>query len=34
MTSQPGQQTTAIHTLTNKARSKGNQAMKAGELLE
>ena len=34
MTSQPGQQTTAIHALSNKARSKGNQAIKAGELLE
>ena len=34
MTSQPGQQTIAIHTLTNISRSKGNQAMKFGQLIE
>ena len=34
MTSQPGQQTIAIHLLTNISRSKGNQAMKLGQLIE
>ena len=34
MTSQPGQQTTAIHILTNISRSKGNQAMKLDQLIE
>ena len=34
MTSQPGQQTTAIHILTNISRSKGNQAMKLGQLID
>ena len=34
MTSQPGQQTTAIHMLTNISRSKGNQVMKFGQLIE
>ena len=34
MTSQPGWQTIAIHILTNISRSKGNQAMKFGQLTE
>ena len=34
MTSQSGQQTTAIHMLTNISRSKGNQVMKFGQLIE
>ena len=34
MTSQPGQQTIAIHILTNISRSKGNQATKFGQLIE
>ena len=32
--SQPGQQTIAIHVLPNISRSKGNQAMKFGLLIE
>ena len=32
MTSQPSEQTTAIHILTNISRSKANQAMKFGRL--
>ena len=34
MTSQPGQQTIAIHVLTNISKSKDNQAMKFGQLIE
>ena len=34
MTSQPGQQTIAVHILTKISRSKGNQAMKLGQLTE
>ena len=34
MTSQPGQQTIAIHTLPNISRSKGNQTMKFNQLIE
>ena len=34
MTSQPGQQTIVIHILPNILRSKGNQAMKFGQLTE
>ena len=34
MTSQHGQQTIAIHILTNISRSKGNQAMIFGQLIE
>ena len=34
MTSQPGQQTIVIHTLLNISRSKGNQTMKFGPLIE
>ena len=34
MTSQPGNQTIAIHILTNISRSKGNQRMKYGQLIE
>ena len=34
MTSQPGQQIIAIHILPNILRSKGNQAMKFGQLIE
>ena len=34
MTSQPGQQTIAIHILPNITRSKGNQEMKFGQLIE
>ena len=31
---QPGQQTIEIHILFNSSRSKGNQAMKFGQLIE
>ena len=34
MTSQPGKQTIAIHTIPNISRSKGNQAMKLDQLTE
>ena len=34
MTSQPGQQTIAIHIFTNISRSKNNQTMKFGQLIE
>ena len=34
MTSQPGEQTIAIHILPNMSRSKGNQAIKYGQLIE
>ena len=34
MTSQRGQQTIAIHILLNISRSKSNQAMKFGQLIE
>ena len=34
MTSQPGQQTTAIHLLLNISRIKGKQTMKFGQLME
>ena len=34
MTSQPGKQTIAKHILPNISRSKGNQTMKFGELVE
>ena len=34
MTSQPGLQTIAIHILSNISRSKGNQTMKFGQLIE
>ena len=34
MTSQPGQQTIAIHILTNILRSKDDQAMRFGQLIE
>ena len=34
MTSQPGQQTTTIHILSNILRSKDNQTMKCGQLTE
>ena len=34
MTSQPGKQTIAIHTLTNISRIKGSQIMKFGQLTE
>ena len=33
MTSQPGLQTIAIHILSNISQSKGNQAMKFGQLI-
>ena len=33
MTSQPGEQTIAIHILLNIARIKGNQAIKFGQLI-
>ena len=33
-TSQPGKQTIAIHILPDISRSKGNQAMKFGQLIE
>ena len=34
MTSQPGQQTNAMHILPNISRGKGNQTMKFGQLLQ
>ena len=34
MTSQSGKQTIAIHILPNVSRSKGNQTMKVGQLIE
>ena len=34
MTSQPGKQTIAIHILPNISRSKGNETMKFGQLIE
>ena len=34
MTSQPGKQTIEIHILPNISRSKGNQTMKFGQLIE
>ena len=34
MTSQPGLQTIAIHTLPNISQSKGNQTIKLGQLIE
>ena len=34
MTSQPGSQTIAIHMLINISRSKGNQAIKLGLVIE
>ena len=34
MTSQPGQQTFAVHILTNILRSKGNNTIKFGQLIE
>ena len=34
MTLQPGSQAIAIHIFTNISRSKGNQAMKFGQLIE
>ena len=34
MTSQRGKQTIAIHILTSISRSKGNQGMKFGQLIE
>ena len=34
MTSQPGEQTIAIRILPNISRSKGNQRMKFGQLIE
>ena len=34
MTSQPGQQTIKMHILPNISRSKGNQAMKFGQVIE
>ena len=34
MTSQPGQQRIAIHILPNISRSKGNQTMKFGQLID
>ena len=34
MTSQPRKQTSAIHILPNISRSKGNQTMKFGQLIE
>ena len=34
MTSQPSYQAIAIHILTNISRSKDNQAMKRGQLIE
>ena len=34
MTSQPGQQTIVIHILPNISRSKHNQTMKFGQLIE
>ena len=34
MTAQPGKQTNAIHILPNISRSKGNQKIKFGQLIE
>ena len=34
MTSQPGKQTTAIHIMPNISRSKGDQTIKFGQLIE
>ena len=34
MTSQPGQETITMHILPNISRSKGNQTMKFGQILE
>ena len=34
MMSRPGEQTIAIHILTNISRNKGNHAMKFGPLIE
>ena len=34
MTSQPGPETIAIHILPNISRSKGNQAIKFGQVME
>ena len=34
MASQPGLQTIAVHTLSNISRSKDNQTMKFGQLIE
>ena len=34
MTSQPGKQTIVINTLSNVSRSKGNQTIKFGQLIE
>ena len=34
MASQPGQQIITIHKLSNISRSKGNQTMKFGQLIE
>ena len=34
MTSQPGKKTVVIHILPNISRSKGNQTMKFGQLIE
>ena len=34
MTSQPGKQTITIHILPSISRSKGNQTMKFGQLIE
>ena len=34
MTSQPKKQTILIHILPNMSRSKGNQTMKFGQLIE
>ena len=34
MATQPGEQIFPIHIFTNISRSKGNQAMKCGQLIE
>ena len=34
MTSQPGNETIAMHRLPNISKSKGNQTMKFGQLIE
>ena len=34
MTSQPGSQTVTMHILPNTPRSKGNQTMRLGQLIE
>ena len=34
LTSQPGKETIAIHILPNNSKSKGNRAMKFGQLIE